>query len=238
MDLSANWTPLVRATVLGLFALYVVDLVTGGLLSAFLAWHPLGAGFAPWQVLTCWLVGVGQPFNELMCLLSIFFLLPLLERLFSRARILRNLLLCWGLGAGLAFAGIFSGLAADTGVPSALIALLAAMMGLIGYSMPNTRFLFMMVVPVRASWLAHLDGLLGALNVLASRDSASLAPLGAWIGSVLVVYGVGGPLRRSWLRVRRGQIERKLARFEVIDGGKGGKPARPRRGNDPKEWMN
>lgn len=186
-------------------------------------------------MLTCWLVGVGQPFNELMCLFSIFFLLPLLERLYSRPRILRNLLLCWGAGASLAFAGILSGLAADTGVPSALVALLAAAMGLIGYSMPNTSFLFMMVLPVRAIWLAHFDGLLGALNVLANRDSASLAPLGAWLGSVFVVYGLGGPIRRTWLRFRRKQIERKLARFEVIDGGRDG---RPRRGNDPKEWMN
>lgn len=220
MDFSANLTPVVKVVLPVLFAIYVVDLVTGGALSPILAWQPVGAGFRPWQVLSCWLQGVGAPWPELMSLLGLFFLIPPAERLHPGRKLLDKLLLCWALACAFVFLGVLTPVFRDVGVGSALPAILTALVALIGYGMPGSTFLFMFVLPVKAIWLARFDGLLAALLVLANRDSGSLAMLGAWCGAWLICNFDGGLFRRLRMRIKREGVARRGGRFQVIDGGK------------------
>lgn len=232
MDFSRNLTPLIRVLLPVLFVLYVVDLALSGLITRWIAWAPLASGsFGPWQVLTTWFSGVGDPGNELLSLLGLFFLLPMAERLYPGWSLLRVWMGAWGSVCVVVFLGILSTLIRDVGVPSALPAALTFLMAIVGFRMANAQFLFMFVIPVKAVWLAWFDGLLAALFVLAYRDSSSLSMLAAW-GFAYVITHIGGLdggfIRRIRLQLKRQRISRSGGKFTVIDGGKG----------KPSDWVN
>ena len=245
MNLGDNWTPLTRNLIVGLFVVYVVQLLAGTTVEAALAWQPFGAGFAPWQPLTAFLLA-SDPTSAIFGWLGIFFLVAPLERALGRGALARAVLVSW-LGAVLV--GVATGLAvkgsATLGLGDAafvgLTPLLAALVALFGWSHPGANILLFFIIPIRAELIAWGTGALSFLWFLvaltrpgyASPLGSSIA-LGAWLGALAWSRTGRGEIRRLQLAWKRRRIERDLRRFEVIDGGRSG--SGPRRQRQDETW--
>ncbi len=235
MGLANNWTPLVRNVLVTLFAIYLVQLLAAPRVDLWFGWQPYGSGlFYPWQPLTCVFLGTMDPLSTCLQWLGVFFLLPILEQVIPAARIGRGMLFSWALAVCAIFLLEFPGILTQTGEISGLTPLLAALTGLVGFLLPNATFLLFFVLPVKALWIAWGTGLLTFLYTVASRDAASAASFFAWAGAWIFVQFIGGNFRRWRLQIKKKQVERKLSRFEVIEGGK-----QPNvRTKQPDEWIN
>jgi hypothetical protein len=234
LNLGDNWTPLVRAVVGTLFAIYVAQLLSDGRVTALLAWQGLDAGFAPWQPLTSFLLSGPDPLGAFFQWLGVFFLLGPLERMLDRRSLFGALATSLAVSVPLALLGQWAGW---LGVPGAVLGvepLLVALVALFGFLMPNAQFLFMFVIPMRASWLAWGTGLLSFLYLLYARDVGSALSCFSWAG-VYVWAGLrNGAFRRAQLQWKRARIDRELRKFEVIEGGRtdGGRRGGPSGGKD------
>lgn len=234
LNLGDNWTPLTRNVLVTLFAIYVVQLLVGDPMVAALAWQPLGEGFRPWQVFTAFLLGGPDPLSAVIDWLLLFFLIAPLDRLLGRASFLRAVGVSWLVAVVVTLGLVGTGLVSQTGPYLGASPLLAALVALMGFMMPGATFLLMFVIPIKAGIIAWGTGLLSFLYLLASRDvGASLAFFG-WSGAWLFLNFRGGFFRRAMLRWKRDRIQKRLQKFEVIEGGKGQAPKR-KSGTD--DWV-
>jgi len=224
IDLGGNWTPLVRNTLVFLFVVYVVQLVVGEPFLRVFAWRPIGDGFFPWQVLTSFALGV-EPIGTVLYWLTLYFLLPPLDAMLDRRGLAFATLWSWFFAVMATFAALALGLP-DVGFLGAAPILLAYT-ALFGFLAPEMRFLLFFVVPVKAKWLGWGGGLLAFLFFLFSPTNTTALSFFAWVGAWLWVGWRNGVFRRMRLRAERRRIEKRLARFEVIDGGR-----------DEKDWIN
>lgn len=235
MGLANNWTPLVRNVLVTLFVIYLAQLLAMPRLDQWLGWQPYGSGlFFPWQPLTCVLLGTLDPLQTCLQWLGVFFMLPILEQVLPAARIGRAMLFSWAVAVSAIFLLEFAGILGQAGEISGLAPLMAALTALVGFLLPNTTFLLFFVLPVKALWIAWGTGLLTFLYMVASRDAGSAANFFAWGGAWIFVQFIGGNFRRWRLQLKKKQVERKLRRFEVIEGGKDGNVRTKR----PEEWIN
>jgi hypothetical protein len=236
LNLGANWTPLTRNVIVALFVIYVAQLLSGGVLDSLFAWQAFGDGFRPWQVVTAFLLGGPTPLVAVLDWLFLYFMLAPVDGLLGRRGLVQALGFAWVVGVLVTAALLATGLVGVSAPFLGLGPLLAALVALFGFSMPNAQFLLFFVIPVRAVWLAWGTGLLSFLYLLYAREVSSSLTFFAWGGTWAWMTLQSGVLRRASLRWKKARIERKLARFEVIEGGRTDR--RPKRGRDPGDWVN
>lgn len=225
LDLGVNWTPLVRNLLVALFAIYVVQLLLGGTLERWLAWNPLGDGFAPWQVFTAFLLGGPSPLGAFFGWLAIFFLVPPLERMLGRRALARAMGVSWLAGVVAAMVAAALG-AHQAGVILGASPLIGAMIGLWGFTVPNAVIHLFFVLPVKASWLGWGTGLLAFLYMLATREVVNVLAFFAWAGAWAWAVTPGDWQRRWKLKKQERELQKKLSRFQVLEGGKEAPPRR------------
>lgn len=235
LHLGDNWTPLARNVLVTLFAIYVVQLLVGDPMIALFAWHPFGAGFRPWQIVTAFLLGGPDPLSAVLNWLVLFFLLAPLDRLLGRKGLIRGIGVSWAVAVAVAMVLVATGIVRQEGAFYGGSALLAALLALFGFLMPGATFLLMFIVPVKAGLIAWGTGLLSFLYLLYTRDLGAALAFFSWGGAWLFLNARGGGgVRRLMLRWKRHRIEKRLQKFEVIEGGKGREPTR-RSGTD--DWV-
>lgn len=224
--------PWMRNLLVGLFALYVVELLAAnaGLPVQALAWHPFGSGFEPWQPFTRFLVQGRSVLGVLLGLLVLYFLLPAVDRLLTREQMSQALL---------------AGAAGGTALPLLLDLVLVGGPGIHGWTVLSTSLvlLFGLAVPsgVVNLWFVIpitgrviVWGSLGLSVVLFLLDPSlrTSEGIGTWLG----VYGwwnvLGPGGRKRQLRRKARRIERELRRFEIIEGGRSDRPQGAQREDD------
>ena len=221
LNLGPNWTPLTRTVLVGFFAIYVVQLLLRGTLEAWLAWQPIGEGFAPWQPFTSFLLQGPTPITALIDWIVLYFLLAPLEGILGRKGFLQAIGLCWAVAVAATLALLATGLVQQVGMVLGISPLISALFALFGFLMPNAVIMLMFVLPIRAIWIAWGTGLLTFLFLLYSHELSSALAFFAWGGAWLWIAMRGGGYRRLMLRWKKSRIERQLSRFEVIEGGRG-----------------
>lgn len=215
------WTPLVRNVLIALFGIYVVQLLGRGVLENYLALQP-GAEAQVWRWFTCHILSGPTPTAALFDWLGLFFLLAPNVRDYGRAPLLRAVLLIWLISFGLSLIAVWTGFFA----PTMLLgqgAILTMLVVLFATRHPNAQFLLFFVVPVRAIWLVWGTGVFLALMVLYSMSQASFLYLAVWAVSYAWVTLNERGLGLLKLRWKRRQVERKVGRFQVYEGGRGQK---------------
>ena len=220
MDWSLYLSPLVRNVLLGLAFVVVAQWGVGGPFIDLLAWHTWEAGFMPWQPLTSVFMGAPQLSTMVFDWLVLFFTLGTVERVMGRRSMAMALGFCWLIGvigvvgldlAGVVRAGAFMG---QTPLVTALITLFC-------FEMPNQQILLFFVIPARAQWVGWGTGLVTLYLAASYRDIGSLATFLAWGGGVAWSWWLSGGIRRMRLSYQRKQVEKRMSRFSVIEGGKG-----------------
>jgi hypothetical protein len=221
----APWHRWVLGTLFGLFVAELVLRNTGLPLYEWLPWRSFGAGFAPWQPVTRFVVQGPDVLGVAFALLLLYFFLPLMDELLSRRQ----------LGAALGAAAV-----GGTALPMLLdgLGLLAPSMALgwaplayalpllLGLVRPDAQIL-LVFLPVRASWILWGTLVFAVLQVLVGRSLDSLQTLGVWLGVYAWFHGLGPGRHARVLRARGRRVEAELRKFEVLEGGKGPRHNRP-----------
>lgn len=220
-------TPLTRNLLIGLVALYILQLVAENWLglpvSAALAWWPFESGaFRPWQPLTAMVLGGPTPLNAFLSWLMLAFLVPPSEMALGTRGVLRVFAFTWILSAVLALALDTVGGVAASSPFFGQGPFLTALICLFGFMRPNAQILLFFVLPIRASWVAWGTGLLALLGLLARRDLDSALWVGGWLAAFLWLRGARQGIRGLLDRTRVKMRTRKARRFTVIPGDRDG----------------
>lgn len=226
-DLTQNWSTLTRNVLIVLVGVYFAQLAAPELFTRYLMWLPLGGGFQPWQVVTSFFVQ-GTPFQAFFGWLAVFFFLTPVHRDLGPRTFWQATGAIWA-GSVLLTLGAMA-LGVVEGGQFGFTAFITMLIGFFGFRNPNAQIYFYFV-PLRAIWLAWADGALSLLWLLYAPSPITLLPLLFWAGSWLWCNVDGGGMRRARLKWKRRQVEKKLARFEVIEGGR---DERKR----PEDWVN
>lgn len=171
--------------------IFILQTTTGGFGDAISAYGMLvthdGMAFTqPWRWLTYqYLHGTGG--HLFFNLLSIYFLVPMLERVWGWRRVLVFYTL-GGIAAGATFAimTIFVPALGLIGASGCIFAVLGALAAI----MPEAQILAMMVIPITMRTLALLYSILFFFTVLGDKDQSDAAHLGGLVfGFVVAKYG-------------------------------------------------
>jgi len=218
-----GFTPLSKMVLSTLLALYILQLICQNMLQLpvvqVLAWQPFRGGFQPWQPITAWFLN-GTPLHAFFDWLFLFFLLPIVESMYTRQRLIRMAVTTL---IGSVLFGLVMVLLKV--VPTQTMWLgpepwLTALVVVVGLTRPNMVFYLMFVLPIRASWMAWGSGLMALLYLLYTRDMNSAMWLGGWIsGYVWVQGGMPKSLKKAYLRHKAKQVEKRLSTFDVLEGG-------------------
>lgn len=217
--------PWMKQTLIGLFALYVAELLGWALklpLDA-LVWHPLGTGFNPVQMASRFLIqGPNNVFVVLVSLLMLYFFLPAMSQTVTRTQ----------LGQALASGALFGTLlplALDlTGFGSGMVmgwgSITICMVVLFGLARPNDSINLYFLFPIRGIhfvWGSLGFALLMFLSASATGGTMAAAQtLGMWVGAWAWWNYRGPGRRRTDLKRSARTIEKELKRFQVIEGGR------------------
>ena len=196
------------------------------LFSVLALWPPGGAspaspGFHLWQLITAHFVHpTAGVFTVVLNLLMIVFFAGPVEGFLGRQRFLK----VWGAAAiGGAIGAVLFGLVQGTGTPAsgvgpgilALIVVFCAMM-------PEATIQLFFILPIKAKYVGWGTAGLVVLTALANPAAA-----GGWeVGGMGLGYAAwrwGDDLtpRRIRLKLKARRIQKKISKFEVIDGGGG-----------------
>jgi hypothetical protein len=210
-----------KQLLIGLFVVYVAELVlnAAGLPILALAWYPTGQGFAPWQLLTRFLVQGPGVVGVLVALFVAWFIIPVLEQVLRRDQ------LAEATAAMAAGATILPLVADATGLFQGSVILgwtsfITGWVVLFGLAQPDGEVRLYFVLPVTGRMIVWGSLGLYALFLLAAPVTASLEPIGVWAGAYAWWSYRGPGARQRYLRQQAGKVERELRRFEVLDGGK------------------
>lgn len=229
--------PWVRNLLLGLFGLYVLEIIArsySGLSVDQLAWAPLGHGFRVWQLATHYLVqgASSQAAMRLVFgLLILYFFLPAITQVLSRQVLVR------GMAAG-AVGGLVLGLGGDgllhllggSGAASAMgwWVLTGSAVMIFGLAMPNADIRLFFVIPIKGVYFVWGSVILSLIYVALGPSVSTFELLGATLGPLAWWHWLGPAARRRHLKAKARSIEKELARFTVIEGGKS---------DDDDEWI-
>lgn len=220
-----QFTPLTKLVLSCLLGVYVVQQLAQNwlglpIMSTF-AWLPFGQGFQPWQPFTAFLLN-GEVTQAFFNWLFLFFILPAVEPIFSTKRLTRFAISTYLGSIVLGFVLLLSGAVQVRGAWFGIEPILAGLLVLFGLSRPNATILLMFILPIKAAWVAWGSGLLCLLNVLSGRDLGSAMWLAGWIcGYLWLKGGLVKGLQQPFLKWKHKQLQEKLSRFDVIDGGRG-----------------
>lgn len=243
MASSVQWqaphlAPWMRNLLIGLFGLYIVELVLANLRVPvdLLRLFPIGGGFAPWQPFTRFLVqGREAAVGVLISLVVLYFFLPILPRLLDRRSwveiLIATAVVATGLPMLVDLAGVLP-LTDSTGWGF----LIPALIVVFGLAQPNAQVNLMFVLPIPASVFVWGTLFLALFFLLAQPSSAAVEPVGAWLGAVGWWQFRGPGSRRRKLLAHADKVERELRRFTVHEGGRGGKQGS--QGGKGDDWVN
>lgn len=235
-------TQLTKQVLIALFVLFVIQAVTSSSLPwGLLVWPGSSDLMEPWQPLTHWFYQDTQPQSVISTLLSwlmVLFFLPPTEESYGRRGVLRVTLAVMGVCALVGTLGVLLG-GLKTGMAFGIMPLITAFITLFGLNRPNATILLFFILPIKAVWIAWGTGLISLMFYMASISaggslSAALA-LTAWCTAYgWVKFSGKGTLRKWMLRRKQRQLQRRLRRFEVHEGG--GEVSTPRGwGHDPNQ---
>ena len=228
VNLAANWTPLARAILISLIVVYVAQILSGGLMIQYLAWHPFGAGFFPWQVASSFLLSGPDPTSALFQWLGLFFFIAPVESALGRRGFAPAMGVVWVVAVVPTL--ILAALSLPQMTLLGAVPMISALVALFGFLNPHAQILLFFILPIRASWLAWGTGLVTFLYLLYAPSTSTAVAFFAWVGAWGFVTLSGGGVRRIQLRWKRRKIERRMSRLTVIEGGRAGP-----KGN---EWVN
>ena len=212
----------VRNLVIGLFALFVVEVLVSnvwGGLYATLAWSVHGP-IRPWQPFTRYLVqGSASVINVVFALLAMYFILPTLDNALGRRA------LSHAAAAALAGGTLVGFLSSIVGYSDGFLlgwsGILTAVFALFGLAVPDATVRLYFFIPVQARFFTWGSGIIAALLLLGTRSSIAADALGCWLGAMAWWYtlGPGGKTRQR--RNAGKKLERDLSKFTVLQGGGG-----------------
>ncbi len=218
-----SFTALSKVVLGCLLGLYILQLLAQNIMglpvAQTLAWQPFRGGFQPWQPITAWFLN-GDPIRAFFDWLFLFFLLPLVETMYTRERLVRMAVTTL---VGSVLFGLVMVLLNVVPVQTIWYGpepWLTALLVVVGLTRPNLTFYLMFVLPIRAAWMAWGSGMLALLFLLYSRDMSSAMWLGGWIsGYAWVQGGMPKVVKKAWLRHKARKVEKRLSQFDVIEGG-------------------
>lgn len=227
--------PWMRNLLIGLFAAYVLELILANLRVPVdvLRLFPFDAGFAWFQPITRFVVqGREAAVNVLISIAVLYFFLPVLPRLLGRRQWVE------ALGASALVATVLPmGIDALDLLPGAVRTgwdvLIPAIVVIFGLVQPKATIQLMFVLPVQASIFVWATLFFAVFFLLVSPTTASVEPVGAWIGVVSWWQFRGPGSRRRQLLKKADKLERELQRFTVLDGGKAERP----QGSQGDDWI-
>ena len=218
-----SFTPLSKMVLSTLLAIYILQLILQRMMGLpvmeTMAWWPFRGGFQPWQPITAWFL-TGTPMRAFFDWLFLFFLLPLVETMYTRERLARMAITVM---MGTVFFGlvmVMMGVVPNQSMWFGPEPWLTALLVLVGLTRPNTTFYLMFVLPIKAAWMAWGSGLMALLFLLYSRDMSSAMWLGGWISGYLWVQGGMPKGLKKWLLSRKAKkLEKRLSTFDILEGG-------------------
>ncbi|MEZ4322457.1 MAG: hypothetical protein R3F61_33630 [Myxococcota bacterium] len=227
--------PWMRNLILGLFGLYVVELVLWNL-GAPLGLMPLsslGYGFQPWQILTRFFVqGRGAAAGVLISLVVLYLVLPTLPRLLTRRQWVDALSTTAIVATLIPILSDFLGLF-PPGTRTGWTFLMVPLFVVFGLAQPRGIINLMFVLPVPAVYIVWGTLVYVLIMLLAFPNAATLEGVAAWIG-IVGWWNFRGPgKRRRQLRNEASKIERELQKFTVLEGGR----AQGQQNRDDDEWI-
>ncbi len=176
-------------------------------------------GFQPWQLLTAHFIHEPRGVTRLLFgMLGVWFFVRPLQQMLGSTRVVG----IWVAAAVGAVAGaVLFGLIQHSGaVQGGIEPCVLAVLVVFCERIPNAVIRLFFVIPIEARWLGRGTALLTALlafampDVVGGWDVGGLAAGWAW-------YRYGGD-PGAWLtRWRARRVVRRIAKFSVIDGGKG-----------------
>lgn len=231
--------PWMRNVLVGLFALFVVELLArnAGFPVERLRWHAFGHGFELWQPLTRFFVqggSTGAVFNVLIGLLVLYFFLPGLDSMMPRERIGKAALA--GAVGGTAVPMLLDLLLLDGGSTGGWTVLTTALVVLFGLAMPNGVIHLWFVLPITGSFIVWGTLGLSVVFFLIGPALGTSEAIGTWAGVFGWWHLMGPGARRRDLKRQASRVEQELRRFEVIEGGRSqpqGGQGRP----DDDDWV-
>ncbi|MBK7974423.1 MAG: rhomboid family intramembrane serine protease [Deltaproteobacteria bacterium] len=229
---------------LELFLRYWLGL--GKVVDSLMLWPLTSGRFAPWQFVTHPFVYAGDPLSFVLMLLALYFFASTLERYLGTGRF-QTFLLASTVGAGLVGWLVCSALGympGAAGTPAKAFGLqpfsgfgvpVIACVAAFGWLQPRAQILLMFILPIPAIYITYLTIGGQVVGLLTAQPWSVYYLAGIGLIYAVVQRGVRLPdLRRQWLVVKQRQVQKKLTKLQVIDGGKAGKP--PDRPNgDPRK---
>ncbi|MCB9678589.1 MAG: hypothetical protein H6737_26035 [Alphaproteobacteria bacterium] len=227
--------PWMRNLLIGLFVLYVVELVLWNLgvpLGAMML-TSFGYGFQPWQVLTRFFVqGRENAANVLISIVVLYFVLPSLPRLLPWRQWVDALSVTAIVAMLIPMVSDALGLFPPATRSGWTFLVLPMFVGF-GLAQPRGIINLMFVLPIPAIYIVWGTLVYVLVMLLAFPSAATLEMVASWIG-IVGWWSFRGPgKRRRELRKEASKIEKELQRFTVLDGGK----AQGGQGRDDDEWI-
>jgi len=214
-------TRLTRDVLIVLFVMYAVELAARNLFGLpidLLRWRAFGAGFAPWQPVSRYLVQGQGVLGVVLAGVVVYFFLPTVQKMVSTRQLLEAL----GAGAagGTLLALVLAAFGPAAGATTGWAPLVTVLVVLFGLKIPDATILLFFVLPVPAKLLVWGTGVVAFLLLLAGFDMGHADFFGTWLGAVGWWYWRGPAGRKRKLMRDAHRIERELSRFTVLDGGK------------------
>ena len=208
---------LTRNLLIGLFALYTVELLLRNGASVDLGplvWHDFSHGFQPWQLITRFFVQGQSVYSVILTGVGIYFFLPTIERSFTRRQLIQAMSIA--VGGGTAFGLALAAIGLVHGTAFGITPLVAALVVLFGLAHPNATINLMLIFPVPAKVLVWGAGVLSFLLLLASFDLRAAVAFGTWLGAIGWWYWLGPSGRKRRLKTKASKIRTEL---RLIQGG-------------------
>ena len=225
---GSSLTQLAKRLLILYTAIYALELVCEHWLNipivAWLQLYPIFSDyFHFWQLITHpFIHDPRSPIGFLINALILYFFASPVEHAFGTRRFL---ILFYASAVGAAVSGLaFSSV---SGFSSPFMGMLPSLLSLIvvfGLLNPNATILLMFILPIKAKYLSYGTILITLLTFLAKANPSGAYHLGGILTGYL--YLKGPRIRNSldlkllYLKYQQWQLERKKARFGVIDGGK------------------
>lgn len=252
LSFGPGMTPFGKQLVIVLAVCYGVQLFLQywlglkGVVESLMLW-PLGSGhFAPWQFFTHPFVHTGDPLSFVLMLLALYFFASTLERYLGTGRF-QTFLVASTVGAGLAgwlVCSAFGFVPGATAPPAGAFGVLPfsgfgvpviACVAAFGWLQPRAQILLMFIIPIPAIYITYVTIGGQVVGLLMAQPWSVYYLAGIGLIYLVVQRGVRLPdLRRQWLLVKQRQVQKKLTKLQVIQGGKSDKPA-DRPNGDPRK---
>jgi len=187
----------------------------------------MGPGFHLWQLLTAHFVHPpAAVFTVVLNLLMLVFFVGPVENMIGR----RRLIFVWiatavGAGLGTIVFGLLQGATASAyGIGPGIITLVVVFCAL----MPEATINLFFILPLKAKYLGWFTAGMTVLYALAAPEGGGFEVGGLGFGYAAWRWGDDISPRRLRLKMKARKLSKKIAKFEVIDGGgKGGKDDPP-----------